>query len=597
MYGNYQTPQYSDPLYPYKQAPKRALMDTAPLRDRTNKKQKSQVEETASSQILPDPTELPLVDDHGNKPPYSYAQLIGMAILRAPNRRLTLAQIYKWISGTFSYYNASDAGWQNSIRHNLSLNKAFIKQERPKDEPGKGNFWTIEPGMERQFLKDKPGRRNTGSEGSSFPPNFSSDAVRPSTAPSLGIFPAPPSSSANIDSSRFPEEDELSSDATIPASDPACHDGVEAENTMPPPITKNIRSSPPPAEINSSPPPGLTHSNEREDTPPSISRFISHTRSYSGGHAKRKFSGLGDSGYYSSIESSALKRAAGSTLLTSEADGIDRPAIKRGRAEEEIARIRSSSYDSPSKPSVQLKQLAGIPSSPPFRPTELKKGGPLTPAVVFKKPMRLPPSVSPNTNLRKHRNFVRQMLGSPDKSMGVLGAQDLWNSPTGFTPGNTSTFDVYADDFYEFKFITPSECGSPEKRAAKRPSLARASTTANILQDITKSGVNNLPLPPTPKLPVGLLDSPVRLESPSKKPRHPVSESPVQKDMSIGELFGDVLHSDESEEGFDILQGFQKIGAPALVGQMRPPEQRVAKNGSPTKPSRPAFGRSRSTLF
>ncbi|KAG4306016.1 hypothetical protein PORY_000004 [Pneumocystis oryctolagi] len=112
--------------------------------------------------VIPEPHEMPLIEDDGQKPPYSYATLIGMAILRAPQRRLTLSAIYHWISQTFEYYCNNDSGWQNSIRHNLSLNKAFVKQERPKDEPGKGNYWTIEPGYEFQFMKGRT-RKNTSS--------------------------------------------------------------------------------------------------------------------------------------------------------------------------------------------------------------------------------------------------------------------------------------------------------------------------------------------------------------------------------------------------------------------------------------------------
>ena len=84
-----------------------------------------------------------LPGDDGTKPSLNYAELIRAAILGAPNKRLTLAQIYKWISDTYSFYNAANPGWQNSIRQNLSLNKTFIKQERPKDDPGRGNYWTI----------------------------------------------------------------------------------------------------------------------------------------------------------------------------------------------------------------------------------------------------------------------------------------------------------------------------------------------------------------------------------------------------------------------------------------------------------------------
>ncbi|KAK4961525.1 transcription factor [Elasticomyces elasticus] len=79
------------------------------------------------------------------KPPHSYAQLIGMAILSTNEQQMTLNNIYKWIMANYAFYRFNTGGWQNSIRHNLSLNKAFTKIARRTDEPGKGMKWMIEP--------------------------------------------------------------------------------------------------------------------------------------------------------------------------------------------------------------------------------------------------------------------------------------------------------------------------------------------------------------------------------------------------------------------------------------------------------------------
>ncbi|KAK9358638.1 hypothetical protein V1504DRAFT_460479 [Lipomyces starkeyi] len=134
---------------------------------------------------IPPPHLMPPVYDDGDKPPFSYATLIGMAILRAPNRRLTLSQIYKWINDTFAWYRKCDAGWQNSIRHNLSLNKAFSKQERPKDDPGKGNYWIVEPGCEYLFMKGRPRKSNTVNNGNQKT-SSSDGGPDASSSPTLG---------------------------------------------------------------------------------------------------------------------------------------------------------------------------------------------------------------------------------------------------------------------------------------------------------------------------------------------------------------------------------------------------------------------------
>ncbi|XP_067934198.1 forkhead box protein J1-B-like [Watersipora subatra] len=79
------------------------------------------------------------------KPPYSYASLICMAMKESKKAKITLSAIYNWITENFMYYRMADPSWQNSIRHNLSLNKCFEKVARRKDEPGKGGFWRMNP--------------------------------------------------------------------------------------------------------------------------------------------------------------------------------------------------------------------------------------------------------------------------------------------------------------------------------------------------------------------------------------------------------------------------------------------------------------------
>lgn len=655
---------------------KRMLLEAAPIKELRPAK-KPKLEEP----LLPSPDSFPTIIDDGSKPGHSYAQLIGMAILRSPQRRLTLAQIYKWISDTFSFYGANDAGWQNSIRHNLSLNKHFIKQERPKDDPGKGNYWMIEPGQEMQFMKEKPSRKapttaenlpvmSTRLEPQPLPqqpqqpqlPQYSQPTplapphhvqsqqqqqfeqsqriqtciypapIQPPQLPVCESLPPLPAQQSRLPTNAT--QTEPSSDATIPApSDNATIEDLSENQVENETANDAELYSPLPADMHSSPPvPRHVELDHSQTPPPPVLRHQGSSEIKSRSH-KRRFASMNDSGYISSLESSAMRPNAHNRLLTSEAD---RPRIKRGRAEEEIARLRSSSYDSPSR-TRPWNGFAGNSSSP-LRNNSPRAGQmlpPLTPAMKLKAPLKPPPSVSPNTNLRIHRQNVQSMIESPYRRVAHLLPRD--DAALQLTPGlkveevfygidrksddflsGPCDFDIFPDSnpFASYLSMSPMNPtnianGSPAKRSVKRPRMDRSRHSTGALGEVSNSASNAmassfLKVPDlTPSLAQdtpskvfhGLPSSSFKLfmQSPSKVTSQVNADLENMEpwisfdDMAPGDFPGDFLEENEFG-GIDMLAGFEKIGSNPSSSQpqlMRQPKQS----------QKPGLGRSHSTLF
>ncbi|RIA98131.1 hypothetical protein C1645_686100 [Glomus cerebriforme] len=86
------------------------------------------------------------------KPDYSYASMICQAIFASPEKKSTLAEIYEWISTSYPFFKRNQQGWKNSIRHNLSLNAAFVRASRGEGATGKGGYWTVDPTYKRYFV-------------------------------------------------------------------------------------------------------------------------------------------------------------------------------------------------------------------------------------------------------------------------------------------------------------------------------------------------------------------------------------------------------------------------------------------------------------
>ena len=121
---------------------------------------------TTSNNLNTSSSEVP----YGRRNPWghhSYADLISMAISSSPDQRLTLNQIYDWLTNNIPYFAerrdaAASAGWKNSIRHNLSLHQKF--QRIPNESSGKSSWWTVNQDPGSGGSPTKMRRRSTAGD-------------------------------------------------------------------------------------------------------------------------------------------------------------------------------------------------------------------------------------------------------------------------------------------------------------------------------------------------------------------------------------------------------------------------------------------------
>src|SRR5277367_538233 len=425
----------------------------------------------------------PIADD-GTKPAFSYAHLIGMAILRSPQRRLTLNQIYTWIMTTFEYYRAEaqpQTNWQNSIRHNLSLNKSFVKEERPKDEPGKGHYWKIVPGAESAFAKGAKGRRplnqHRSSTGSMPPPAITSQAQFVSAA-ALAYHSMPMgddglqmslrenvgrkranSASSNDDNGRRSRKNSLTSKLPL----------FELE---PPP---SITVAPPRLQESPLLPP--------IDTPPPSQDMK--------GNRKRK--SIRDRGYFGTPEAPDHSFDSDAFRIdpADDDDTIDVHSYndsKRPRLDTTLSESRIIAKP-PQHSFHNLSIISPPPSSSPQR-------APLSSArkVVFTTPRsqisrRLqdePPSTcSPQTRLQLHREDINRYLSSPAKS--VIFESSFDDPYMDFENSSPAKFPQFTDGGND-DVVLRYAYGSPAKRETKRRNYWRRLHSGFDPADIDEEG-------------------------------------------------------------------------------------------------------------
>jgi pSer/pThr/pTyr-binding forkhead associated (FHA) protein len=115
------------------------------------------------------------------KPAFTYGQLISQALMTSDNEMATLNDIYEYMKRNYAHYRRPEfyKGWQNSIRHNLSLNAGFKVRQRGPEDTGKGGYWCFAPDMRESMISDAWGPKSARKS----PPKRRENSGTPTSSP------------------------------------------------------------------------------------------------------------------------------------------------------------------------------------------------------------------------------------------------------------------------------------------------------------------------------------------------------------------------------------------------------------------------------
>ncbi|WKT39824.1 Fork head domain [Fusarium oxysporum f. sp. vasinfectum] len=120
-------------------SPQEPLLGTPVLMKARHESPAGVPEYRANSEVVQEGKDLQAAAAGGAKTDEPYAKLLYRALMSVPDHAMTLQEIYQWFRENTDKDIKKDKsekrpgknaeGWQNSIRHNLSMNDAFVKRE------------------------------------------------------------------------------------------------------------------------------------------------------------------------------------------------------------------------------------------------------------------------------------------------------------------------------------------------------------------------------------------------------------------------------------------------------------------------------------